>query len=133
MVKIILVAHGELAIEFLKSAEMIAGTQNDIYAVPFYCNDGIDCLKDRVRKIVEKLKGDEVIVITDFKGGTPCNVCTMLMLEFNFVLVSGLNLCMLLEAILSRQMESDASVLADNIIKAGNGSIQRITVKKEVK
>lgn len=132
MVEIILVAHGELAVGLLKSAEMIAGPQEGIHAISFYPDDGVEILRVRIKNVLEEIESEEVLVIVDLKGGTPCNVSGGLKFGYRFTLISGMNLAMLLEAILSRQIASQACVLADKVMQAGRDSIQRISLKGEI-
>lgn len=106
MNRFILAAHGRLAEAFLQSAEMIAGKQDKetVFAVPFLPEDCLDRLKERLGTIIEKYPDDQFYIFCDLKGGSPFNASFLLSRKFSRIhVIAGLNLAMLLEALLQRE------------------------------
>lgn len=120
MNRFILAAHGRLAEAFLKSAEMIAGQQEKetVFAVPFLPDDSLDNLKDRLYTLIEKYPEDIFYIFCDLKGGSPFNASFLLSCKSNRIhVIAGLNLAMLLEALLQRdsiQRIEDVSEIVEN-------------------
>lgn len=131
--RVILISHGRFSEEILKSAEMILGPQKNVYPITFLENDSMQTLKDRTEEKLKKLSGEEVVIITDLKGGTPCNVAFLLKKTYNFTLLTGLNLPILLEALISKDIENNSEVLGDKLIDVGSHSIEKISLRKEAK
>lgn len=108
MTKIILTAHGELSSALLYSVGMIAGQQDpeQVAAVNFYPNDSLDTLKDRLEEQIVKFNPEEnhVIVFCDLKSGSPFNASVLLSKKYNLTIVHGMNLPMLLEIVLMKDM-----------------------------
>ena len=108
MTKIILTAHGELANAFLYSVEMIAGEQNpnEVAAVNFYPDDSLETLKGRLEEKILEFDPEEnhVIVFCDLKAGSPFNASFLLSKKYKLSVVYGMNLPMLLEILLMKDM-----------------------------
>lgn len=108
MVEILIVTHGNMAEEILKSAEMIVGKQQNITAIGLFCGDDIDEFRDEIAgKIRDLGKGEGVLVFVDLYGGSPANAVVISLntnpvKDVKFQCVTGLNLPMLLEALTVR-------------------------------
>lgn len=115
MISIILVTHGELGACLLKSAELIAGKQDDVKAFSLGRGDDIQEFSKKVEQAIKELtQKSEVLVLTDLFGGSPSNIVAANLKEYNFKCLAGVNLPMLLEALSSRK-RSDISV--DELVK----------------
>lgn len=125
--KILLVSHGKFTSYLLKSAEMILGDMSteSIEAVNFYSKDSMETLKNRVVGQIEKWSNEELLILTDLQGGTPCNVSFLLSKKYKFHLITGVNLPMLLEALMSIKNKLTDELL-QSIIQAGKDGIQLI-------
>ena len=108
MTKIILTAHGELSKAFLYSVEMIAGEQNpdEVAAVNFYPDDSLETLKGRLEEQIIKFNPEEnhIIIFTDLKAGSPFNASFLLSKTYKLSVIYGMNLPMLLEILLMKDM-----------------------------
>ena len=108
MTKIIMTAHGELSSALLYSVGMIAGQQDpeQVAAVNFYPNDSLDTLKDRLEEQIKKFdpENNHIIVFCDLKSGSPFNASVLLSKQYNLTIVHGMNLPMVLEIILMKDM-----------------------------
>ncbi len=98
MIGIVLVAHGNLAQEFIHVLEQIVGPQERILAVGMAPNDNME---SRRGEIMDKIKqadtGQGVIVMTDMFGGTPSNLAISLLDKTGIEVIAGFNLPMLIK------------------------------------
>ena len=82
MIGILVVTHGNLGKELLKSAELIVGTQNNTLALGLFHGDSIDQFREKVIDAVESLDdGDGVLIFADLYGGSPSNIIALSMKE----------------------------------------------------
>ncbi|MGC6767921.1 PTS sugar transporter subunit IIA [Enterococcus sp. LJL51] len=98
MTKVILVAHGCLAVEMKNSLEMIFGKADDFFPVVFNTEDGLDSLEEKLRYALAD--AETALIITDLYCGTPFNAsCSLAMKEStqNIQVLSGMSLPMVLE------------------------------------
>lgn len=124
--KIIIVAHGELATAFHKTLQMIIGDVNHYYPINFYEEDGIESLKSRINDVINLNPKDDFIIFTDLFGGTPFNASSMVAAEKeNISVIAGTNLPMLLEIAFS---ESSREEVVKKAIEAGGQGIKEFLI-----
>lgn len=101
-IKIFVCTHGRFGEELIKSAEMIAGKIDHVFA--FSLLQGMppeeykNLLEEELRKGPSK-----VLCLVDLFGGTPCNTCAILSNQYDMEVITGLNLAMYIE--ITSQME----------------------------
>jgi PTS system mannose-specific IIA component len=104
MIGMILVTHGDLAIEFVKAMEHVVGPQTAIATV---CIGPNDDMEQRRRDIANAIgvvdSGEGVIVLTDLFGGTPSNLAISLMEAGRVEVIAGINLPMLIRLAKARR------------------------------
>ena len=97
MIGLILVTHGNLAVEFVHAMQHVVGRQDGIATV---CIGPNDDMERRRREIAAAIKavdsGQGVIVLTDLFGGTPSNLAISLMKAGKIEVIAGINLPMLI-------------------------------------
>ncbi|MTI65521.1 MAG: PTS sugar transporter subunit IIA [Firmicutes bacterium] len=121
MLGIVLVSHGKLAKEMLKSAEMIVGPQENIVTLALEANDDPMNLKETIKKSVKEVKGKEgAIILVDLMGGSPSNASAYVAKE-GIPVITGMNLSILLELIGMRYSLVDEVV--EHIIQIGKEGI----------
>lgn len=105
-IAIIVATHKESARALLESSEMICGKQDNIAAVDFYETEDVQSLKNKYLETIQQLDTDQgILFLVDLFGGTPFNAAYLLAKERKDVqVVAGLNLPMLLEAVMSREI-----------------------------
>ena len=129
MIKIVIAAHGELAEELVRAAEMIAGKQPNLYSVNRGANDSLVQMQERIDALLKSIKDDDgILILTDMMGGTPCNASAPMCRAFNTEVLAGVNLPMVLSAIFAAKTANSALELADKVLLDGQKSI--INVKK---
>ncbi|MGX8833405.1 PTS sugar transporter subunit IIA [Amedibacillus sp. YH-ame6] len=103
---IILISHGGLSFEMKASIQMITGEAKDIYCVTLN-EEGSPRFEALLHEALEQTQSYErVIVFADLYGGSPCTMALKKILENSRCeLISGMNLSMVLSAVLSKEEE----------------------------
>ena len=98
MKRILVVTHGELAFELIKTVEFVLGEKPavSIKGVSFSPEGGSGALAEKIKKHLDETKGGTVI-LTDMFGGTPSNVSLTFLEPGTVEVVTGVNLPMLLK------------------------------------
>jgi PTS system mannose-specific IIA component len=124
MVGLIMVAHGGIATEMLRSAASIMGELPQARAFAIEPGADIEGIHAQVRTaIVEvNLEGDGVIILTDMFGGTPANISNRLLEIPGVEIVNGVNLPMVLKFCGSRN-SMPVKTLADFLLRYGKKNI----------
>lgn len=102
MIAIIVLSHAHIAEALKEGAEMIVGDQPGFHAFGLQAGESPDALRERLERALVAEAPNEVLVLTDLRSGTPFNVAVSLMEQHRFRHLSGVNLGLLLEALLSR-------------------------------
>jgi PTS system mannose-specific IIA component len=125
MINIVVVSHGNLAAELIKSAEMIAGESKGIYFVTLHPGDTPESFEEKIDSTMAQIEGQETLILIDLFSGTPYNITAKQLLKDNVECVTGANLPMLIEAMISRE---DANVveLAESISQVGIDSVKNL-------
>ncbi|MDO4278000.1 MAG: PTS sugar transporter subunit IIA [Lachnoclostridium edouardi] len=135
MIHVIIVTHGNLGAELLKSAEMIAGEIKGIDSVSLLKEDNPLSFEEKVIQVIEKEKG-QLLFLADIFGGTPYNTAVSLLKKWDAWIVTGVNLPMVLEAATTIEDVEKAKDMAENLLKAWSGRIisrETLEVKPEEK
>jgi PTS system mannose-specific IIA component len=106
VIGIVIVAHGQLAREYLAAIEHVVGSQTGVRAI------AIQADHDRAAKEIEICKaaddvdaGAGVVVVTDLYGGSPSNLSLMACRPENRRILYGANLPMLIKLAKSRDLD----------------------------
>ena len=98
MIGIILVTHGNLAIEFRQAVEHVVGQQKNLQAIAIGADDNMETRrKDIVKAVSQVDTGCGVIILTDMFGGTPSNLAISIMQPGEIEVIAGVNLPMLVK------------------------------------
>jgi len=108
VIGLVLVSHGQLAVELRRSLEAVSGAQANLVTVCVGPNDHPDERRAAVaRAIAETDDGAGVIVVADLFGATPCNLAVSLVRQAgvgptgagqpDVDVIAGVNLPMLVE------------------------------------
>jgi PTS system mannose-specific IIA component len=98
MIGIVVVGHGQVAVELVNAARAIVEEIPGIAAVSVGWSDDVNVAQASVREAVAAVGGAPVLVLTDMFGGTPTNVSLPLLGE-GVEIVTGVNLPMLIKLI----------------------------------
>jgi PTS system mannose-specific IIA component len=123
MIGVLVVTHGQLAIELVKAAEMIVGALPRFVAVSIGWHDDVTTAREAIGQAIERVQGAEgVLILTDMFGGTPSNL-GLTFLEANRVeIITGVNLPMLIK-LAELQTSSDLLKVAREMRDNGRNAI----------
>ncbi|MGE3510627.1 MAG: PTS sugar transporter subunit IIA [Vicinamibacterales bacterium] len=123
MIGVVVVSHGQLAIELVNAAEMIVGELPQFTPVSIGWHDDVNDARDDIAQAIERVRGEEgVLVLTDMFGGTPSNL-GMTFLETNKVeVITGVNLPMLIK-LASLRSSNDLLAVAREMRDHGRSAI----------
>lgn len=98
MIGIVLVTHGNLALEFIAAMQHVVGKQEHVDAVCIGPEDDMESRRSEIlSKIAKNDQGNGVILLTDMFGGTPSNLAISVMDKANVEIIAGVNLPMLIK------------------------------------
>ncbi|SKA78531.1 PTS system, N-acetylgalactosamine-specific IIA component [Caloramator quimbayensis] len=122
---IILTGHGNFATGLKSSVNLIAGLNNDLYAVDFTVEDSDITLKDKIKKILDENSNLQVLFVCDIAGGTPFKVAAEISnYNDNFEVTAGCNISSLLEVHFQKDMLT-ISELAEHIVNISKNSVMK--------
>jgi len=125
MINIVVVSHADLGDALIRAAEMITGPAEGLYSVSLFPDDSPESFGERLEVALQEIEGQETLVLIDLFGGTPYNVAARQVLKENVECITGANLPMLLELVMSR----DGALLpelAKEIAQAGQESVKNL-------
>ena len=125
MINILILSHCELTKELIKTAEVIAGKQENLFYIEQNIrNENLSSLQNRINEILQKINNEKgTLILTDMLGGTPCNAAMLLTKIYNIEIITGVNLPMILSAIFTSKVSQTAKELAAKVLVDGKKSI----------
>lgn len=133
MYEIIVATHGKLSEGFRDTIDMIMGERKGLYFIEFSQNDEIENLREKFINIKNSIKDEnEILILTDLFGGTPCNIAIKIALEskLRIKILSGVNLPMLIEAVLNQDSILDGVI--ESILSSSKQGIMNIDFNSQV-
>ena len=128
MIGLMIITHGNLALELRSAMEHMIGNQNDIEIFSITPEDDIDIQKNNIEKKLKELnQGKGVIILTDVFGGTPSNLALNFLEPGVVEIMSGVNLPMLIK--ICQLRDKDIS----EVIQEGKNAAQKyISIASEI-
>ena len=128
MIGLMIITHGNLALELRSAMEHMIGDQNNIEIFSITPEDDIDIQKNNIEKKLKELnQGKGVIILTDVFGGTPSNLALNFLEPGVVEIMSGVNLPMLIKICQLR----DKDIL--KVIQEGKNAAQKyISIASEI-
>ncbi|MBI5548165.1 MAG: PTS sugar transporter subunit IIA [Deltaproteobacteria bacterium] len=124
MVGIVLVTHGKLGQEMLRTAEGIVGALEGTRAVSIEPQESMEQIREKLSQAIAEVdSGEGVLVLTDMFGGTPANLALTFLDERRVEVVTGVNLPMLLKLGTSRQDPATLGEIAHLVTTYGQKNI----------
>jgi mannose PTS system EIIA component len=130
MIGVVVVTHGQLAIELVNAAEMIVGDLPQFAAVSIGWHDDVDRAREEIGLAITRVgtfaggtneEPADVLVLTDLFGGTPANL-GVTFVSPHVEVITGVNLPMLIK--LARpQKTTDLAELAREMRDHGRSAI----------
>ena len=125
MINIVIISHGDLGDALIRATEMITGPAERLFSVPLLPDESPEGFGEKLDGVFREIEGEETLVLIDLLGGTPRNVAARQSLKSNVECVTGVNLPMLLELVMSRD-NTPLSELAEIIAQRGQESIKNL-------
>lgn len=119
---IILLSHGPFAVSLVDTAKMLFGDSENIAAYSLEPGDDIDKYREAFSEAINEFPEGSLILV-DLFGGTPCNQVMRYVQETEKPLevVGGMNLPMLVNAVLAREGMSGKDFSLDTVENGKNG------------
>lgn len=119
---IILLSHGPFAVSLVDTAKMLFGESENIAAYSLEPGDDIDKYREAFVEMINEFPEGSMILV-DLFGGTPCNQVMRHIQETEKPLevVGGMNLPMLVNAVLAREGISGKDFSLDTVENGKNG------------
>lgn len=136
MISIILVTHGKMAAGIRDAAEIIFGSQTNLYTVSYTPNIGPTELEEEVKATIKLCPTEnQILFIADIFGGSPYNIAATLVAKDpnKRALISGLNLSMLLDAFSGRLTYHDVNQLTNYLVKISRSAIKKYDPNIQIK
>ena len=129
MIGLVLVTHGNLAIEFISAMQHVVGKQEQVEAVCIGPEDDMEMRRAEILEKAERVNnGDGAIVLTDMFGGTPSNLAISIMEKAKVEIIAGINLPMLIKLCSLRKDKS----LKEAVAGAQDAGKKYITVASQL-
>jgi PTS system mannose-specific IIA component len=123
VIGVVVVTHGQLAIELVNSAEMIVGDLPQFTAVSIGWHDEVNDAREDIAQAIERVRGESgVLVLTDMFGGTPSNLGLTFLEQDRLEVITGVNLPMLIK-LASLRSSSDLLAVAREMRDHGRAAI----------
>ncbi len=123
MIGVVVVTHGQLAIELVNAAETIVGDLPTFTAVSIGWHEDVQDARDEIAAAIGRVQGTEgVLIATDMFGGTPANLGITFLEPDKVEVVTGVNLPMLIKAANLRERQ-DLTGVARSLREHGRNAI----------
>ena len=123
---ILIATHYTLAKALVETSEMLVGKHDFIDYACLMPGCSPDDFREEVSTKIDALnaKGyDEIILMVDMFGGTPCNQSVMLLRDKKIRIISGVNLPLLYQTILQIEDETPAADMVANLVEDARETI----------
>lgn len=111
MIGIVIVAHGQLAREYLAAVEHVVGSQSGVRAISIQADHDRSAKEAEICEAADDVdQGAGVVVVTDLYGGSPSNLSMLACRSENRRILYGANLPMLIKLAKSRDKDVPTAV-----------------------
>ncbi|SHJ84241.1 PTS sugar transporter subunit IIA [Propionispora hippei] len=121
--RVVLVSHGEQSKGMLNTVQMLLGPQKNIAAHSLYPEQSVTNLTEKLQDEIEQHGSENIIFMSELMHGSPFNAVVSLTREHQIFHITGINLAMLMTALMMRDGENvTAQDICDAAIAAAEGS-----------
>jgi len=122
MIGVVVVTHGQLAVELVHGAETIVGDLPHVTAVSIGWHEDTQEARDEIAAIARVQHEHGVLIVTDMFGGTPANLAMTFLEVGKIEVVTGVNLPMLIK-VASMTPVTDLLTVAREMREHGRNAI----------
>ena len=98
MIGMVIITHGNLALELRAAMEHVIGLQKNTEIISINPDDDLEIKKEDIAKSIKKIDNNSgIIILTDMFGGTPSNLAITFLVPEKIEIISGVNLPMLVK------------------------------------
>ncbi|MCE3200114.1 PTS sugar transporter subunit IIA [Paenibacillus sonchi] len=133
MIGVIVATHGRFSEELLRSTSMVYGQLENVVGVTFEPGESVNGLVDKFKIALGTIDwSDGVLFLVDLFGGSPYNAASRIAAGYeNMDIVSGVNLPMVVDVLVSRSTEQ-LEDLVKLAIRAGQDSMKSFRTVREI-
>ncbi|MEG1525205.1 MAG: PTS sugar transporter subunit IIA [Clostridia bacterium] len=130
MTGLIVATHGDLALAALNVVEMFTGSQKQVQTIGFRSGDSLEDLLDRFQAALEALSDcEDILAVTDLKGGSPCNAATVMKMKNNSVrVIAGFSIPVLIQFFEDRENGMTLAESMETLLDVGKLSLSEISL-----
>lgn len=125
MIGLIVTGHGNFGTGLTSSLNLIAGEQQNYYAVDFTSDYSVEDLERDLNKALDALSDCEgILMLSDLVGGSPFKSSVILSTQRqNVEVIGGTNLAMLVEVAMARNFNDDLQALTEMAVNTGKDAV----------
>ena len=129
MIGMVIITHGNLALELKAAMEHVVGLQKNTEIISINPDDDLETKKEDIAKSIKKIDNNSgIIILTDMFGGTPSNLAITFLIPEKIEIISGVNLPMLVKIV---ELRDSKNLL--EVIGAGKDAGQKyISIASEI-
>ena len=129
MIGMVIITHGNLALELKAAMEHVVGLQKNTEIISINPDDDLETKKEDIAKSIKKVDNNSgIIILTDMFGGTPSNLAITFLIPKKIEIISGVNLPMLVKIV---ELRDSKNLL--EVIGAGKDAGQKyISIASEI-
>lgn len=123
MIGVVVLTHGQLAMELLNAAETIVGDLPRFTAVSIGWHEDVRDAREEIAQAIARVDStDGVLLLTDMFGGTPSNLGITFLEAGRVEIITGVNLPMLIK-LASMTERADVTEVARELREHGRNAI----------
>ena len=124
--KFILASHGRASEGLLDSVNMLLGPQEEVEAYVLLPEEEPERLGERLRAAFEGQDEGDVVFFTDLFHGSPFNQVVELSRTHDLYHVTGMNVPVLIEALVARNAGATAAEVCERAVAAATDSVRDV-------
>jgi PTS system mannose-specific IIA component len=129
LIGLVIVTHGQLAVELRRATEHVVGPQEALETVCIGPDDDMERRRDDIGEAIKAVsQNNGVIILTDMFGGTPSNLAISMMREGQVEVLAGVNLPMLIKLAEARK----TATLDEAALKAKDAGQRYIAIASKI-
>ena len=126
-IRIVLASHGKLSEGMLNTVQMLLGPQENMKAYCLKPEQDVSTFSAVLEEEVKTYGAENIVFMTELLHGSPFNCTVSLTRNYDIYHVSGINLAMLMGAVMERDDEdSTPETVCEAAIAAAEGSYQDV-------
>lgn len=126
-IRLVLASHGKLSEGMLNTVQMLLGPQENIAAYCLMPEQDVDAFSAKLAEEIRTYGAENIVFLTELLHGSPFNCTVSLTRDYDLYHVSGINLAMLMGAVLERDDEdATPQTVCEAALAAAEGSYQDV-------